>query len=263
MARYERAIPPGGEGDIVLKLSTRGYQGKLSKSAVVYSNDPQNPQIQLTVQAQIKTPISFQPLGVMLGGFVGDDIKQLVTITAHKDQPLILEPSKLSLPEKVEYELKTIEEGRAYQVVLRNISTKEDKYSGYITLKTNYPEKPEITIRFLGYVRGNLILRPETINFGRIETTRVQGQEHSKASYQRSVMVMLHRGDNLKIEKIEINQELFETQVKEIQGGKSYQIEVKLLPDRLQKGVIRETMKVYTNLKDNPVKVIPIRVQKM
>ena len=246
-----------------MKLSTEGYQGRLRKSATVYSNDPQNPQIQLIIQAQIKTPISFQPMGVMLSGFVGDDIRQIVTITGHKDQPLTLAFSKLSLPEKVAYELKTLEEGKVYRVVLRNISAREDRYSGYLILKTNYPEKPEITIRFLGYVRGNLIVRPETITFGNIASPRVQGKANSKDFHERSVMVMLQRGDNLKIERIEINQDLFETQVKTIQAGKNYRIEVKLLSEELQKGQIRETMKVYTNLKDNPVKVIPIRIQKL
>ena len=152
MARFDRAILPGGEGEVVLTLKTRGYQGKLRKSAVIYSNDPKHPQITLSVQAYVNVPISLDPKGVLLSGFVGDEIEQVVTIMAHENQPLTLEPVKFSLPDKVTYELKTIEAGSVYQVGFRNISPKEDKYTGFLTLKTNYSQKPEITIGFVGYI---------------------------------------------------------------------------------------------------------------
>jgi hypothetical protein len=76
-------------------------------------------------------------------------------------------------------------------------------------------------------------------------------------------MVSLNQGDNLKIEKIEINRELFEAHVEEIQAGKSYRIDVRLYPEKLPKGIVNEKMKVYTNFKDDPVKVISIWVEKI
>lgn len=264
MARFDRAIPPGVEGEITLKLKTKGYQGTVRKSAVVYSNDPKRPQIKLAVKARVKVPISFEPRGVMLAGFVGDEIKQVVTIRSHKEQPLTLELAQLSLPKKMAYELKSVEEGKLYQLILRNISKKQDKYSGVITLKTNYPQKPEITVMFLGHIKGNLGFRPEMINFGRIDTARLKSlKNRGQSPYQRSVMVSLDQGDNLKIGKIEINRELFETHVKEIQTGKSYRIDVILHSEKLPKGIVNEKMKVYTNFKDDPVKVISIRVEKI
>ncbi len=264
MARFDQAIPPGGEGEITLKLKTKGYQGALHKSAVVYSNDPKHPQIRLAVKAHVKVPISVHPRGVMLDGFVGDEIKQVVTIRAHEEQPLTLESAQLSLPKKVAYELKSVEEGRLYQLILRNISEKEeDKYSGSVTLKTNYPQQPEIIVVFLGYIKGNLQCTPGTINFGRIDTAQMEKQKQEESPYQRSVMVTLHQGENLKIEKIEINAAMFETQVKEIKPGKSYRIDVILQPEKLPKGIVNEKMKVYTNFKNNPVKVISIGVEKI
>ena len=264
MARFDQALPPGGEGEITLKLKTKGYQGALHKSAVVYSNDPKHPQIKLAVKAHVKVPISVEPRGVMLDGFVGDEIKQVVTIRAHEEQPLTLEFAQFSLPKKVAYGLKSVEEGRLYQLILRNISEKEeDKYSGSITLKTNYPQKPEITVVFLGYIKRNLQCTPETINFGRIDTAHMEKQKRGESLYQRSVVVTLHHGENLKIEKIEINEALFETQVKEIKPGKSYRIDVRLFPERLPKGKVKEKMKVCTNLKDYPAKVVSIQAQKM
>ena len=262
MARFDRAIPPGGEGEIVLSLNTKGYQGTMQKYAVAYTNDPNKPQINLTVRAQVKVPISIHPRGVMLEGFVDDTVQQLVTIEGHLDRPLVLEPKELSLPQKVAYELKAVKKGRIYHVILRNISRKEDRYSGFLRLKTNYPEKPEIDVLFLGYIRGNLFFQPKSIDFGTIRLSDSGHKTTGGSNYERSVLVSVHRGENLKISKVEIDREFFETKVKVVQAGKSYRIEVRLRADKLPKGVVAEKLKVYTNLKDKPVGVIPIRVRK-
>jgi len=262
VARFDRAIPPGGEGEIVLSLNTKGYQGTMQKYAVAYTNDPNSPQVNLTVRAQVKVPISIHPRGVMLEGFVGDTVQQLVTIQGHLDRPLVLESKELSLPERVAYELKTAEGGKIYHVILRNISRKADRYSGFLRLKTNYPEKPEIDVLFLGYIRENLYFQPESIHFGTLKAEGPREKQLGGSPYERSVLVSLHRGENLKIEKVEINREFFETNVKEVQPGKSFRIDVKLKPGKLPQGAVAEQLKIYTNVKDKPVAVIPIRVSK-
>jgi hypothetical protein len=262
VARFDRAIPPGGEGEILLSLNTKGYQGTMQKYAVAYTNDRKNPQVQLTVRAQVKVPISIRPRGVMLEGFVDDTVQKLVTIEGHLDRPLTLEPKELSLPKKVAYELKAVKKGRIYHVILRNISRKEDRYSGFLRLKTNYPEKPEINVLFLGYIRGNLLFQPQSIDFGTVKTSDSAHKTAGGSTYERSVLVSVHRGENLKISKIEADRKLFETKLRVVQPGKSYQIDVRLIPDKLPKGVVAEKLKVYTNLKDKPVGVIPILVRK-
>ncbi len=136
-----------------MKLDTRGYPGNIQKSAEVYSNDPKQPQVKLVIQAFVKMPITIEPRGVMLGGAVGEEVKQVAVIKAHLEKPLTLDSGTNSLPEKTAYEVKTIQEGKEYQIVLRNISKKEeDRYSGSLTFKTNYPEQPEVMIQYLGYV---------------------------------------------------------------------------------------------------------------
>ena len=56
MASFDGAIPPGGVGKITLSVSTKGYQGSISKRARVYSNDPKNKQATLTLMASVKEP---------------------------------------------------------------------------------------------------------------------------------------------------------------------------------------------------------------
>ncbi|MBT8369423.1 MAG: DUF1573 domain-containing protein, partial [Deltaproteobacteria bacterium] len=48
-------MPPGGEGKITIKVDTKGYGGrKMSKTAVVYTNDKTRPQQNLVISGQVE-----------------------------------------------------------------------------------------------------------------------------------------------------------------------------------------------------------------
>lgn len=193
---------------------------------------------------------------------MGDKIKKVVKIVAHEDKPLKIELLKRSLPEKVYYELRTLEKGRVFEIILKNKWEKKGKYSGLLTFKTNYQEKPEITIRFLGFIRGSLKVAPAIINFRQFDKSAKNSPEQKNLSVRRSVMITLNRGNNLEINKVEINRDVFRTDIKEIRKGKSFRIDVHMNPQKIGNGLTKEKMKIYTSLKDEPVVIVPIRLQK-
>jgi hypothetical protein len=47
-------IKPGEKGKITAKIDTRGKMGSLAKSIRIFSNDPRNPTIVLSLKAKIK-----------------------------------------------------------------------------------------------------------------------------------------------------------------------------------------------------------------
>jgi hypothetical protein len=47
-------IKPGEKGRITAKIDIQGRRGTLSKSISVFSNDPRNPTVTLTLKAAIK-----------------------------------------------------------------------------------------------------------------------------------------------------------------------------------------------------------------
>jgi hypothetical protein len=137
----------------VLKVDTKGSQGSVHRTARVTSNDPARPDVQLGMKIFVNAPITFEPRGVMLGGPAGAEVKQTVDVRAHLDKPLELDTGENTLPDKVAFEVVPVAEGKQYRVVLKNISTtEEDRYSGSITLKTNYEEQPQVVIHYIGYV---------------------------------------------------------------------------------------------------------------
>ena len=52
VARFDRAIPPGSEGQITIRLYPKNFQSGSKRTAVVLTNDPQWPEFGLVVQGK-------------------------------------------------------------------------------------------------------------------------------------------------------------------------------------------------------------------
>ena len=146
MARFDRVILPGEEGKIRLRIDTRHYYGGVTKKAKVYTNDPRKRQETLTIKAFIKVAIHLSTRRVEFYGREGQTITKAVKISAKEEKPLKLEPNHFNLAEKVTYRIEEIEPGRVFNIYFTNVPGPAETYRGVLKLKTNYPEKPEISI---------------------------------------------------------------------------------------------------------------------
>jgi hypothetical protein len=160
VAYYDRTIPPGGEGKITIKVKTQGYDGKLRKTVKVYTNDPWHPLENVKIEAFIKTPINLSPRYVILRGSRGERISKTVQIKAELDKPLRIKPIQFNLKKWLNYEIEEIEEGKVYSVRFTSIPNSTSYYRGFLRLRTNYPERPEIFIGIRGRFRNWTSLLP-------------------------------------------------------------------------------------------------------
>jgi hypothetical protein len=147
VAHFDKAVPPGGEGKIKLTVRTEGYQGAVHKSAMVYTNDPVKKTIRLSLKGFVKVPILVSPRGVRLYGEEGQILTRIVEVRAELDKPLTLTPGHFNLTEKLTYSIEEMEKGKRFQIRFATIPGPPQSYSGFLRLKTNYPEKPEMTIQ--------------------------------------------------------------------------------------------------------------------
>ena len=120
MARFDRSIPPGGEGKITLEVRTKGYQGKLHKKARVLSNDPKHPQVIIGLKGNVWVPINVNPRYVRLRGTEDEEVHGVVNLQGKKKEPMVVELASVSIPKRVDVQLKEIEKGRTYQLTVKN-----------------------------------------------------------------------------------------------------------------------------------------------
>ena len=153
MASFDRAIPPGGEGKVTLKVKTKGYQGTIRKSARVKSNDPKNSNLILVVKATVEVPVFVSRRYVHIQGQGDKAVHRDVLIRAELNKPLSLTPVEFTLDKKVTYVLETIKKDKEYRIRFTSVPGVKENYRGLLKLKTNYSEQPEITISIYGRFR--------------------------------------------------------------------------------------------------------------
>jgi len=139
--------PPGGERKITLTVDTKGYQGHILKTVVVYANDPKMARFRLGVSAFVQVPVSVSPPYVILRGNADREISRSVKIVAGLEKPLVIELDKFSLEGKVRYEIAEIEKARFYFIRFSSIPGTLGNFWGFLNLKTNYEEKSLLNIR--------------------------------------------------------------------------------------------------------------------
>ena len=150
MVNFDKAIPPGGEGKIRLSMRTRNRQGKISRTARVYSNDPAKSIVRLGISALVMPIIRITTPKIYLVGKEDQSITKAVEVRAGLDIPLTLTAGQFNLSEKLTYTIMEIEEGRVFQIRFTSIPGPPQTYRGFLKIKTNYPEKPEIIILIKG-----------------------------------------------------------------------------------------------------------------
>jgi hypothetical protein len=131
-------------------VNTQNYQGKITKTAKVHSNDPARQVEILRITAFVKVPIYISTRYVYLVGQAGQTTTRSVKIRAELDKPLKLEPAHFDLSSKVIFRMEEVEPGKTFLIHFTNIPGTEKIYYGFLKLRTNYPEKPEISIRIRG-----------------------------------------------------------------------------------------------------------------
>lgn len=137
-----------------MKVDTHGYRGKIHKSANVFTNDPKNPITTLVLEGVVKVPIFVSSQYVRLEGAPGAKVTRSIEIQAEKKKPLSLEVVAFNLDKEATYHIEEITPGKAFKVSFTNVWGISGTYLGFLRLKTNYPEKPEITIRIRGQFRN-------------------------------------------------------------------------------------------------------------
>lgn len=263
MARFDRVIPPGGEGKIVLQVNTKGLQGKTNKTARVLSNDPKRRNVVIGMRGNVWVPIRISPTYARLNGILGDPIRTLVHLRGEKEEPLVVKIASVSIPDKVEVELNELEKGRRYALKIKNKVEKVTSYRGQVTLTTNYPERPQLVVRISGYIKPLVEVRPRALRFVSLTEERLQQFKKEGRLLKLTIVVVFHKRNGFKVERVELEKGLFKIHIMEgaagrMQRGHLAQLMVEPIFEKLKKGNNTDRLKIFTNLEGHEILEVPI-----
>lgn len=249
MASFDKVIPPGQEGKITLSVKTQNMSsGKFSKSASINCNDPKHPKLKIRLKGEIKNYISVKPSSrIYLAGTEGDIISKSVKIIQHEDSPLKITQIESDIDDKINYELKSVVEGKEYELMVKTQKGLQGRSRGKITLTTNSKKKPNLEIRVNTNLRDILTVAPTALFFGNINITPKPGGPPAKLNLTKKITITKEKGDPVKIEKLIPSSDIIHTKIETKEEGKKYVIIVSLDKGKLQKGLIKETLEIHTN----------------
>jgi hypothetical protein len=247
VVRYDRTIPPGGVGQVTLQVNTSGFQGRVTKTAQLTTNDPvqRSPKIYLSINVRSHIIVEPGPK-IMLRGIVGEDIRRVVHIRPADDQALEITKVQSNLESIIDYKLNRKDDSNQYNLEVVSKVSEQKTASGFLTLHTNHPKKKILKLSVHLRIKPEIQVWPNNITFYENPNAGAKGKTN-----KRNLIVMNNRGKSFKIKELGYNRDYFQVHplAKNDDPASRQQFEVTPLVDKLPAGKIefRDTLVIKTD----------------
>src|SRR5262249_4181711 len=257
-ARFQPRIEARQEGRITIVWDTSHVAGAMQELAIV-SFAGNSPPLTLTLDAVVQPPIEILPYpAIFLSAFQGENKEARAQIINHENNSL-----KISLTHtgsdlfRPSLELK--QPGKIYELVVRpRTNAHPGQYEGQITLISDNPGLPAITIPVHILIKPDLYSNPDAITFGAVRIDELQNPATSKLLTQ--TFLLNKRTGTFAITRVSTDLDL--VTVTRIPGhGKAstYRIDVALNPQSAKAGSFEGTVKIETSDGRFPEIRVPVK----
>lgn len=249
---WDREIAPGKTGKIPVQFDPTNFEGTVTKSITVITNDPTQAHCTLEFQATVWRPIQVQPAYVFFTPIAGESSNEVkvVRITSNLDRPLTLEAPESSNP-ALKLELKTVNPGKQFELHVQTVG--DGTATGPqnpITIKTSASEHPVISIAATVLPQPGVTVGPPQI---------ILPAEKSTNGHSRLITIRNNRSDAMKLTAASINAPGASAEIKEVQAGKIFTVNVVLPPDFEPTPGSAVALTIRTSHPKIPMITVPIR----
>lgn len=248
VAEYDKTIAPGQTGKVHAVVDTTTFNGPISKGVSVFTNDPANPQIELTLKAKVEPYVSVKPgyarYITVQGEPLEGDIAQLVWVPDGTPMDVTSVDSpypflSVSFREATDKERQPDMKGKVWRVEMKlSNDAKVGPLSDYVTVHTTHPKQKIVQIPVSGFVRPVMAVTPPVADFGKIEL---------KEPLKKALNVRNFATEPIKVTSIDpTGVKGIDAQLEPLQDGREYQVRVTLSPE-LGKGPFNGKLTIHTD----------------
>ena len=203
-ALTDEKLSPGKTTQLEVTFNPRGYEGEVTQSVYIYSNDPENARKRIAIRANIEhlpaPKIVLSANRWNLGLLSNGDISPFM-VTLSNQGDLILEIENIVLPNGVNYEqeipeipiLLAPDEARDLNFTYNSSNQEIGVITEYIRLVTNDPNKRNISLRIEGYIKE----KEETISIYPLQKFTITG-EMGEQLYEAKILIRNNSSATLK-----------------------------------------------------------------
>jgi hypothetical protein len=164
---WTKIVAAGGTGKISLKIDTTRFKGPISKTATVTTNDPENSNFRLTVNANISTFVDVLPSDtVTFRQYRGEQKTEEVTIHSNEKGDFQIKDVQVT-GDGIKQTLAKATDGTGdYKL---NVSLDPNApigtINGEIKLLTNSAKESEIKVQVRGSIMGQITVSPSSLYY--------------------------------------------------------------------------------------------------
>jgi uncharacterized protein DUF1573 len=259
VAEYDKAIAPGQTGKVHTVLDTSTFSGAIVKGVSVYTNDPDTPQLELTVRAKVEPYIAVKPGYARYITVQGEPQEGNIvqTLWATDETPIDITGADSPWPFlKVTYREAKPEErvpdanGKQWRIeMLLSNDARVGALADYVTIHTNHAKQKIVQIPVSGFVRPVIAVTPPVADFGTIEI---------KEPLRKALNVRNFATEPIKITGIEQNLKGIEAKLEPLEEGREYQVRLVLSPE-LRKGPFNGKLTLRTDSPKIPLLEVELK----
>lgn len=150
-----KTVEPGKSAELKTTFDSANFSGKISKTITVETNDPATPAYTLTVKGMVSEEFTVTPRQVNMGAVKAGGSKEFVLTVENRGERTVRLVSVTTpmAQAKASAKKQSLRPGESTQITVSVTPRAEDRFlSGFITIATDIPGKPEINVPLYGSV---------------------------------------------------------------------------------------------------------------
>jgi hypothetical protein len=263
VAEYDETIAPGASGRVAAVVDTTSIVGPNAKAITIYTNDPENPRIQLTVKSDVRPFLTLDPGYARFTSFVHDDRDQTNPQVLWTSDFEALEITGVESPQpwiEVAYrpagETERVAGGTGKQWRIDVTLAAEapvGPVAEHVRVRTNHPEQKVVEIPVSGFVRPMVAVTPPDVNFGKVDPSEEQ---------QWGILVRNFGSAPLEIGDVSSTVPGIQVDVEPLEAGQQYKLVFTPTAD-MAKGPFDGRVELKTNLPQQPTITVSLRGERI
>jgi hypothetical protein len=259
VAEYDETIAPGGSGTVRAVVDTKSELGPNAKAVTVYTNDPQNPRLQLTIKSDVRPFLTVDPGYARFTSFVHGERDQSQPQLLWTDDFPALEVTGVESPEpwiEVSYreaagsERSAEASGKQWRIdVTLDQEAPVGPVADNVLVRTNHPRQKVVEIPVSGFIRPMVAVTPPDVNFGKLDPAEEQ---------QWGILVRNFGSAPLEILGLDSTVAGIEVDVEALEEGQQYKLVFTPTPG-MAKGPFAGRVEVRTNLPRQPTITVSLK----
>jgi hypothetical protein len=259
VAEFDKTVAPGKTGKVHVSLDTATFNGPVAKGVSVFTSDPDNPKIELTVRANVAPAIIAKP------GYA-----RYITVQDEPKEGTISQT--LWAPDGAAWEIVRIESPWPYLTATFHEAKDEEKLADYagrqwkvdmklsndapvgalsdfVTIHTNHPKQKVVRIPISGFVRPAIAVTPTVADFGELQL---------KEPLKKTINIRSFSTTPIKVTGVEQNVKGINVALESLEEGREYQVRFTLNPD-LPKGPFAGKLLIHTDSPRRPLIEVEVK----